>query len=423
MKILVISHTYIAPINREKWKVFAKEYNDSIVKVLIPKFWPATLFNIDAGNCSKDNLNNCEFISLKTRKTGNEVLYSYRFLDLFKILKKFKPDIIHVEQGDNALSYFQIIFIAKLLRLKSKFTFFTWVNWKHDWSLKYKLIWQFIEKFNLKNSAGAFVGNDDAKVILQEKNFLKPIKTLLQLGVNTKYFYPKEVEILKRVARDKVNKKNKPSASCICHPGLVASAEAMKCVGRNSGSSHYKIGFMGRLIKEKGIFDLLQVFSNLKNQFKNWELIFVGEGNEKQSLVNKIKELNLTGTVQILEPVDHKKVGNLLNEFDIFVLPSYDTPEWREQFGHVLIEAMACKIPIIGSTGGEIPNVIGGAGLIFEQKNKRDLKEKLSLLMKNEKLRKELALKGYKRFKNNFSYEIIAKETYKFWYKILHLSS
>ncbi|MCG2756435.1 hypothetical protein L6269_03040 [Candidatus Dependentiae bacterium] len=125
MKILIVSHTYIASINRIKWQILANKYNNLDLKILIPKTWSATLFNISAGNLKKDNLNNCEFIALDTRNAGNEVLYSYKFLDLFKILKNFKPDIVYVEQGDNAFSYFQLILLSKLLRLKTKFIFFT----------------------------------------------------------------------------------------------------------------------------------------------------------------------------------------------------------------------------------------------------------------------------------------------------------
>ena len=76
---------------------------------------------------------------------------------------------------------------------------------------------------------------------------------------------------------------------------------------------------------------------------------------------------------------------------------------WREQFGHVLIEAMACGVPVIGSTGGQIPNVIDDAGLIFEQKNIENLTNCLKKLMKNQDLRKGLGQKGYERFKKNYS--------------------
>lgn len=380
MKILIVSHTYISSINREKWKVFANKYKDSKIKVLIPDFWPTTLFNIAAGNCFNDNLNNCEFISLKVRKAGNEVLYNYRFIDLYKILKNFKPDLIHVEQGDNAFSYFQLILLSKLFFRKIKFTFFTWINWKNKWSFKYKIFWSLIERFNLKNSSGAFVGNNDAKWILKEKGFLKPVKTLLQLGVNRKFFIPAK----------------KPLES-----------------------KFFIIGFVGRLIKEKGIFNLIDAFNLLYKKYPRWKIVFVGSGKDENEFKAYIQKLHLDSFVEILSSVKHEDVGDLLNTFDIFILPSFDTDKWREQFGHVLIEAMACKIPIIGSTGGEIPNVIGDSGLIFEQKNVIDLKEKLEMFMKNMKLRKDFALKGYNRFKSDFSYEIIAQETYKFWSKLL----
>ncbi len=395
MKILVVSHTYIAPINREKWKVLAKRFDDVELKILIPKKWPATLFKIEAGDLSKDNTDNCEFLSLDTFKSGNEVLYGYNFFSLIKLLKKFQPDLIHVEQGDNAFSYFQLIVLSKLFCRKAKFVFFTWVNWKNKWSLKYKLFWSFIEKFNIKNSSGAIVGNSDAEKVLREKKFVKPIQTLLQLGVNQKYFEPE----------DSVPENSVPEDS-----------ETDK---KNEEKKEFKIGFIGRLIKEKGIFDLVNAFFSLKDSFPNWKLVFVGTGKNKVDLTYCIDKNNLNSNIEILDPVEHTRVGKLLNSFDIFVLPSYDTSEWREQFGHVLIEAMACKIPVIGSTGGEIPKVIGNAGLIFEQKNIKDLAEKLKFLMENEKLRKEFALKGYDRFKNNFSYEIIAEKTYKFWREIL----
>ena len=54
-----------------------------------------------------------------------------------------------------------------------------------------------------------------------------------------------------------------------------------------------------------------------------------------------------------------------LRALDALVLPSESTPLWKEQFGHVLIEAMACGVPVVGSDSGAIPEVIGEAGLLF----------------------------------------------------------
>jgi glycosyltransferase involved in cell wall biosynthesis len=84
----------------------------------------------------------------------------------------------------------------------------------------------------------------------------------------------------------------------------------------------------------------------------------------------------------------------------------------------VLIEAMACKVPVLGSTGGEIPHVIADAGLVFEQKNEADLREKLGLLMQDNGLPKLLGEKGYKRVMKLYSHEAIARATIKVWKKV-----
>lgn len=380
----MIGHAYIAKINRLKWKILANKYQDLELKILIPKVWPAALFKIESGDLSKDNLKNCQFIALNTFYSGNEVLYRFKFFDLFKILKNFKPDLIHVEQGDNAFVYFQIILLCKILskflRFKPKFTFFTWVNWKYKKSFKYKFFWQFIENFNLRNSTGAFVGNFDAKSILQDKNFLKSTKVLLQLGVDEEIFKPDYCE-------------------CNDHKNII--------------------GFIGRFTPEKGIFLLLEAFAKLEKEFQYWQLLFVGDGPEKNNLINFINKLDLQDKVVLINSVTHEKIADIIKNLEILVLPSYDTLDWKEQFGHVLIEAMACKVPVVGSNAGNIAQVIGCAGLIFEQKNILDLTNKLRMLMANPDLREKFGQLGCQRFKENFSYDFIAKETYNFWKKII----
>ena len=379
MKVLVISHTYIAPINREKWQVFAKQHKDVQLKVLFPNIWPDAMFTLHAGEFKKDNLDNCEFIALDTFNSGNEVLYGYYPRQFIKLIKAFKPDLIHVEQGDNAFSFFQTILFSKLFSRKSKFSFFTWINWKPRHSIKYKLIWSFVEMWNRYFSAGAIVGNHDAKMLLKEKGFLRPVEVLPQLGVNKDLFIPAT-----NINRDKKY-----------------------------------IGFIGRLVPEKGVHLLLEAFNKLYSQYPDWNLKILGEGKEEGDLKKYVSCNNLQDRVEFLPAVSHKKVVSVFHSMDILVLPSYDTFYWKEQFGHVLIEAMSCKVVVVGSTGGEIPNVIGDAGFVFQQKNKLQLYHSLKSLMDDENLRLQLSEKGLKRVKENFSHEAIAKKTYEFWQEFL----
>jgi hypothetical protein len=104
---------------------------------------------------------------------------------------------------------------------------------------------------------------------------------------------------------------------------------------------------------------------------------------------------------------------------NVLVLPSLTTPGWVEFFGRVLVEAMACEVPVIGSDSGEIPNVIGDAGLIFHEGEADDLRDKLLLLAHDENLQLELAERGKKRAVEKYSWEQIAADTYEVYTSLM----
>ena len=365
MKLLVVGHAYIAPINQEKWIVFAQMHPEVEVCVIFPHVWPDALFKLEGR--SLQPLSNCSFMALQAFKTGNEVRYGYYPRALIKLLRTFKPDRIHVEQGDNAFSYFQILCLAKILCPKACFSFFTWVNWKPKWSLKYKIFWKWLERFNIKFSQGAIAGNHDAQDLLKDKGFVKKSMVLPQLGVT--------LEPLEKRQETK------------------------------------NIFFIGRITPEKGVFLLLQAFKNLMSQFKDWQLHFVGSGQSLEEL--KALALN-DNQIIFYGSVGHDKVFDLLKQAAIFVLPSYDTPSWREQFGHVLIEAMALGVPVIGTNGGEIAHVVGDAGLVAEQNDLSSLQICLEKLMADDALRQDFGQRGYQRVASHFTHQVIAQKTYEF---------
>ncbi len=108
-----------------------------------------------------------------------------------------------------------------------------------------------------------------------------------------------------------------------------------------------------------------------------------------------------------------------LNILDCLVLPSRTRENWKEQFGRVLIEAMACEVPVLGSSSGEIPNVIGEAGAVFPEGDSRQLGKILEDLMKNDIQRKELGKAGSQRVQNNYTQQKIAKDTFDVYSAIL----
>ena len=378
MNVIVISHTYISAINRDKWKTLANANKSLNIFVIIPEQWPTHFFNINGKIAESENNNNCHFIALPTYAAGNEVRYIYKPFALLSFLKKIKPAIIHVEQGSRALSYFQIIVSCRLLGIKPAFCFFTWINWHNPEKSRLDWLWRLIEKFNLKNSDGAIAGNNDAKIILNKAGLNKPITVLPQLGINRTIFKPATVHT--------------PSQTII---------------------------YAGRLVEEKGVLLLLQAFISLHKKYPTWKLIFVGSGPLEKKLIDKTISAGLLDSIEFKPPVHHAQVAQLLQQAALLVLPSLDTPTWKEQFGHVLIEAMACKIPVLGSSAGEIPHVINNQMLIFEQGNKADLEKKLDILMANDQLRISLGAECYERTIQEYTHEVIGHKTEQFWIEIL----
>lgn len=158
--------------------------------------------------------------------------------------------------------------------------------------------------------------------------------------------------------------------------------------------------FVGRLEIYKGVIDLIEAFSLLlKDQDLSsftLKLLIVGEGSQKKDMIKKEKE----NGHQVF--IDHTKSPyNLIHEqyqkADIFVAPSHDTKTWQEQYGYMLLEAQASGLPIITTNSGSIPEVVGNAALVVQQKNVLELKESLKKLILDEKLRYYLGNKARER--------------------------
>lgn len=372
MKVVVIGHSYIGRESRAKWVILQKLYNVDIYLVT-PKVWPHYLkvYQVMFEEKAKYKL-----LPTNTILQGKESWYFYLSPTLY--LNKIKPDIIHVEQGTSALSYFQTLIFKKVFASKAKTIFFSWQNIY----FKYRFPFSFFEKFNLANSDYAIAGNEDAKQIIRKKGFKQPIKVLPQVGVDS--------QVYKKM--DASNIKNK------------------------LGLHSFVIGFVGRFVEEKGLITLIDAGSKITDDY---QLLLVGKGELKDTIIKLASEYNILDRIVFIDTVPHEEVPLYLNCMNLIVLPSRTTDKWKEQFGHVLIEAMSCEVPVIGSSSAEIPNVIGDAGLIFKEGDSDDLYEKITMIMRDEKFKAELAMRGRERVLQKYTNEKIAEETYKVYEELL----
>jgi glycosyltransferase involved in cell wall biosynthesis len=109
----------------------------------------------------------------------------------------------------------------------------------------------------------------------------------------------------------------------------------------------------------------------------------------------------------------------IMRRFDVLVGPSLTTPRWKEQFGRMLVEAMACGVPVIGSDSGEIPNVIGDAGIVVPEGDCVALRTAIARLRDDPAERRLLAERGHIRARTLFTQEAVARRTYGVYQEML----
>jgi len=172
-------------------------------------------------------------------------------------------------------------------------------------------------------------------------------------------------------------------------------------VGNDSQDDRFTIGFAGRLVEEKGIFDLLEAARRLPGHVR---LLLAGNGPLRSRLERAGSE---KVTIEIASDIKHEDMARAFGEMDVLVLPSRTTPTWVEQFGRVLVEALWCGVPVLGSSSGEIPWVIEatGGGLVFPEGDAVALAAALEELRASPEKRIRLAEAGRQSVERLFSVE------------------
>jgi len=145
----------------------------------------------------------------------------------------------------------------------------------------------------------------------------------------------------------------------------------------------------------------------------------LGNGPERDRLIALADALGVSERVAFDRWIPSAEVPSYMRELHALVLPSHTLPNWREQFGRVLIEAMASGVPVIGSDSGEIPNVIGNAGLVFPEGDTDALRRHLQALMGDLKLWNRLSEGGRERVRAKFTQSQVAADTVNLYHAMM----
>jgi len=171
------------------------------------------------------------------------------------------------------------------------------------------------------------------------------------------------------------------------------------------------MGFAGRLVHEKGVDVLLRAIA----QAPDVKLLIAGDGPEEKSLRELAAQLNIAQRVAWRGAMRSTEMPAFYRECDALAVPSRTLPNWKEQFGRVIIEAMACGVPVIGSRCGEIPNLIGDAGLLINEDDVDALAAHIRALSAQPEMRQMLSQHGRRRVLDRFTMKRIADQTTDFY--------
>ncbi|MGQ4649235.1 hormogonium polysaccharide biosynthesis glycosyltransferase HpsO [Lyngbya aestuarii] len=388
MRILVASHTYIVDLNCEKLRALARLESDIEVTVVVPRYWRPGGVQNKLMETQPHQEGSFRVVPISNFSQNNQGLLTFG-AEIIPLLRQLRPQIIQVEQGAKALSYAQLITLNRLLGLKAKNVFFTW--WNLPYNLKFPVSW--LEAYNLRHTHGLIAGNQDGVSVLRQHGYQGLVKVMPQLGVDKNRFCPQPQPELKRQLGIKPDE--------------------------------FVVGFVGRFVEEKGLLNLGKALAIL--QGRPWKWLLLGRGPLESVLRAKAVEWGIQEQMIFVESVPHEEVPRYINLMNTLVLPSETNYQfktltargWKEQFGHVLIEAMASQVPVIGSDSGEIPHVIADAGLVFPEGDVAALCNCLVSLMEQPELAKKLADLGYQRAMSQYTNLALARQQLDFYRQLL----
>ncbi len=162
----------------------------------------------------------------------------------------------------------------------------------------------------------------------------------------------------------------------------------------------------GRLVPVKGHAYLISALTQIVTEIPNIKLVFLGDGELKDALLEQAKALGLESHVLFLGM--RNDVPEVVSCSDLFVLPSIN-----EGFGVVLLEAMAMKCPIVATNVGGVPEVVldGETGILVPPRDPAQLANGIVKFLRDQSLAKQMSENGYQRLKACFSIEDAVSKT------------
>jgi glycosyltransferase involved in cell wall biosynthesis len=367
IRVVRIAHSSLNPALRGRERALARCFPEIDMEVIVPPRWREAEVEVDA---EPD-----EFFPVRTAKTflsKHIQLFAFDPRPIIEVFRRHKPHIIDMNHEPYSVPCAEVLTLKRLFAPQAHVVMQTAQNI----SKKYPLPFSIFEKRAFKQVSAAYMCSETVREVMVGKGFSKPMQ-IAPFGVDFDLFKPIE----------------------------------------RKSSETFTIGYIGRLLQAKGLHILIDALSQIKNE--NWRLLVVGDGPERAANEHRLAELGLQNRCEFTGAIPYSETPAYFQKLDVLVVPTITTKTIREQFGRVLVEAMACKVPVIGSTCGAIPEVIADAGIVIEENNPTELALQLQRLINDQILRERLATAGRQRVEKHYTWERVAEQIYSVYLQVL----
>ena len=370
IRVLRVSHSSLTPPLRERERALARKYPDIDLQVVTARQWREAEVDVHG---TPDDL--FQVHPVRTLLSKHVQLFAWNPFTIIKILRRHRPHLIDLNHEPFSVGCAQMITLRNWFAPRAAIVLQTAQNIHRQYPPPFS--WS--EKRSYRRVDAAFACSEPTREVMRAKGFDKPM-AIIPFGVDTNFF--------------------KPSDS--------SSVDEKR---------NLTIGYVGRMLPGKGLNILADALPQLPPS--GWRLLVVGDGPERPALEQKLREMNLMDRVQFRGAVHYDDIPSVFKELDMLVMPTQTTSRIREQFGRVLVEAMASGVPVIGSTSGAIPEIIDQSGIVVPEGDPKELACAIQQLLSNPVRRRQLAQAGRERVEEHYSWNHVADQTYEFYQRVL----
>jgi glycosyltransferase involved in cell wall biosynthesis len=365
MRILLISHTCQSLTEGQPKAQCLARIPDVELRVLVPDRW-RHYGRWRTPDVPAESEYEYQVGRVRLPWAGPAQFYLHWYPDLPGILSEFKPDVIDIWEEPWSMVSAQVCRLRNRLLPRAKIVSETEQNIKKTLPFPFERF----RRFTLRNADFVVARNKEAVQVVRSKG------------------YEGETEVV---------------------PNAV-DAELFRPLDRHAcrqrlGLEGFVAAYVGRLVEMKGLMDILDALPSCPKEAR---ILFVGSGPFQPDLERRVEELGVQEQVRFMPARPLQELPEIMNAIDTLLLVSRTTTGQVEQFGRVIIEAHACATPVIGSTSGAIPSVVGDGGLVVQERNPEAIAQAITYLEANPSRAREMGRIGRRQVDSQYTWARVA---------------